>query len=977
FTENIALFGGVDFDNTFIGARDVTPEFFTGLDLLSEDVCARAAADGTGPFADVDLAAPVFEEPASSSTTLQAELVFADHIVSPAGAPTAGCLPSGRVLMVGGAGAAGLVDDARTLNVNASTFVVDAARTLPAVRPAPRTGGAMVWDDRRGRLFLFGGQARADDDPAGLLGDAWEYAAPASGNVGTWTALPAAAPAPSPRAGHAMAVDALAGRVVLFGGVDAAGVRGDTWVREAGVWRLVTTTTAPPARTRATLVHVTSTRTTLLFGGFDATGAALSDSWSFDGATWRRLQPLSSPPARGDAMATYDGVRGNVVLFGGASQASSGAAVLGDTWVWSGANWAQAAPATSPPSRRAGGLVWHAASRRALLVGGADGAGALLGDVWLFDPGASAWSTATLSGTALAPVAARGALFAYDAAFSAATNPASTVTFCTSSGVRHRLDLPRGGGVRVTVRARGQEAGPDLPRLELKVDGVTRAAFLVPAGNGEDINNNGVLDVSPTFEDRNLSGALDGPASPATLAPCGSTNPATVCSFSGTGLPGGNALDREYTAELFGLAPGVHVVDAVFVNDFFDGTRGLDRNMIVDKLAYDAPLPGSVQDAAAGAALATHARVAGVMRHVLQRPVIADQGPADEVAPLVSLLQRFVDVDPSHPQAWAAVCEGLLRHPDFLYTRPPSQDEEAAGLRQRALVTKTAFDLLDRPPTDDELLRFDAGAPRAALVEEWLASDEFRRAYQHRVRQILESDGTPDGDEPARLWTYVAVADRPMGEILTADYTVTETAQGLTPVARPAAHGPTGVLTMKGYVVGKPGLPHYNYAARVLTGFLGMVFEVPQEAFDARATATATSTVDPTSVCYSCHRLLTPLQHQRLAWDDDGNHRTTFDDGRLIDDSDQGLVADYPFRGPGLQSFSLRAVRKEGFVRRMANVHALMLLGRLVRHEADERALYKQLFDAAAHGDGLLKDQLRLLLFSDPYVSPIVAGGAP
>ena len=60
-------------------------------------------------------------------------------------------------------------------------------------------------------------------------------------------------------------------------------------------------------------------------------------------------------------------------------------------------------------------------------------------------------------------------------------------------------------------------------------------------------------------------------------------------------------------------------------------------------------------------------------------------------------------------------------------------------------------------------------------------------------------------------------------------------------IDRRAEHGRTGVLTMKGYIIGKPGLPHYNYAARVMTGFMGRVFEVPQAALDARATATATS----------------------------------------------------------------------------------------------------------------------------------------
>jgi hypothetical protein len=54
--------------------------------------------------------------------------------------------------------------------------------------------------------------------------------------------------------------------------------------------------------------------------------------------------------------------------------------------------------------------------------------------------------------------------------------------------------------------------------------------------------------------------------------------------------------------------------------------------------------------------------------------------------------------------------------------------------------------------------------------------------------------------------------DRPFQEILTARYTVDSNFQKQ---PRPLHHGNTGVLTTRGFMEGKPGLPHFNYAAQV------------------------------------------------------------------------------------------------------------------------------------------------------------------
>ena len=433
---------------------------------------------------------------------------------------------------------------------------------------------------------------------------------------------------------------------------------------------------------------------------------------------------------------------------------------------------------------------------------------------------------------------------------------------------------------------------------------------------------------------------------------------------------------------------GSHTVAVAFTNDNVDAT-GDDRNLFVDFFELQGPVAGSTAGGD-GARAATDEKLATIASRILQRPFLpaTNADDHDDRDGLYTVLRTLDDGSSTgRHNAFAGVCESLLHHPDFLFSRAPVFDTLADddALRERLLVTQAALVLLDRTPTADELSRVDVGeVTRAELVDEWLHTDAFLRSYEKKVRMLLEFDGTPDGEEPARLWTYIADNDRPLQEILTADYTVAVDNDGhLVRAERPAVHGQTGLLTMKGYIHGKPGLPHYNYAARVLTGFLGFVFEVPQAALDARATATASSTVDPTSICYSCHRLLTPLAHHRLKWDDDGNYRETFDDGRAIDDTDHDLVADYPFRGAGLEAFSLAAVRKEAFARRIANAHFQLVFGRLLRHDTDERAVYRQLYDAVDQGHGSFRAVLRAVLLSSSVAHPpplsadATNGGAP
>lgn len=315
--------------------------------------------------------------------------------------------------------------------------------------------------------------------------------------------------------------------------------------------------------------------------------------------------------------------------------------------------------------------------------------------------------------------------------------------------------------------------------------------------------------------------------------------------------------------------------------------------------------------------------------------------------------------------AWIALSSALVRHPDFLFTGSISAKAGTSAAANRSRLHKIALDLVGRPPTESELRDLSAGKSVAEFVDSYLKTEDFRDFYFHRVRLYLESQGTTSQDEPARIWSYIAFNDRPFQEILTGDYTVDES---FNKQERPAYHGRTGVLTTKGFIEGKPGLPHYNYAAQVTMLFLGYIYEVPPEIVEQREGVTALGTTDPNSSCYSCHKILTPLAFQRLHWTDAGEYRKLDEAGDPLDASDRAAVAEYPFKGEGLEAFAQQAVKKERFTRTILNTHVNFYFGRPLRFREDERRLYKQLWDAAHASNFSIREVIRTILLSPEYL---------
>jgi basic membrane protein A len=163
-----------------------------------------------------------------------------------------------------------------------------------------------------GRLALFGGYG-SEAEP---LADLWLLSPPplssASQRTEEWRLVAAggsargsAESAPSARSGHAAAS---AGReLFLFGGQNAQGaVLSELWVFDAAaaLWSRACGPCAPQARTGATLTPLYDSRNSsallglVLFGGAQASGAALADAWllSPGSRAWRRLP--NAPVAR-------------------------------------------------------------------------------------------------------------------------------------------------------------------------------------------------------------------------------------------------------------------------------------------------------------------------------------------------------------------------------------------------------------------------------------------------------------------------------------------------------------------------------------------------------------------------------------------------------------------------------------------------------------------------------------------------------
>ena len=144
----------------------------------------------------------------------------------------------------------------------------------PAHSPSARRGPAMAYDPMRGRTVLFGGA-----DSTGRTADTWEW------DGGDWNLVPTTS-APSPRQWASLAFDSMRGKVVLFGGdhfqAYDLGESNDTWEWDGAQWIEDWPATAPPIRSGQAVAYDPARGRLVSFGGWNAATSPITvygDTW--------------------------------------------------------------------------------------------------------------------------------------------------------------------------------------------------------------------------------------------------------------------------------------------------------------------------------------------------------------------------------------------------------------------------------------------------------------------------------------------------------------------------------------------------------------------------------------------------------------------------------------------------------------------------------------------------------------------------
>lgn len=116
------------------------------------------------------------------------------------------------------------------------------------------------------------------------------------------------------------------------------------------------------------MTYDAATQTIVLFSGIRGDGSPpLTDTWTWDGCRWTQQHPATSPPGRSFGKLVFDPRSGKALLFGGGSANSDPA--RNDTWTWDGITWRQEHPSTSPPLMAEAWMDYDRGNRAIVLWG--------------------------------------------------------------------------------------------------------------------------------------------------------------------------------------------------------------------------------------------------------------------------------------------------------------------------------------------------------------------------------------------------------------------------------------------------------------------------------------------------------------------------------------------------------------------------------------------------------------------------------
>lgn len=317
-----------------------------------------------------------------------------------------------RMIVFGGQGGSGRLDDVWTLDLSGSPAWT---QWSSAGGPAARSLSAAAYNPGTNRLQVFGGQA------ATQLNDFWEY----DFGTSSWSQPATSGTPPAARIGHGAVYDSVNNRFVVFcGTVGNVEVR-DVWALDLSLptpaWSDISAVgTAPTQRARFAMGATPAGNSVYIHGGKYAYHQ-LGDTWRLD---------LSGALASWTQVAAYTGAP-TVRLEHAGCLDNAGRFVMGtgkyvfklcnDAWEIDpglpSPAWSQLAVPSTPPNLAYAQSAYDPVGNRMIVFSGLVN-GAHHSGLWQLDLAANppAWSLLSAAGTPPAPRS--GASFVYDGAHS-------------------------------------------------------------------------------------------------------------------------------------------------------------------------------------------------------------------------------------------------------------------------------------------------------------------------------------------------------------------------------------------------------------------------------------------------------------------------------------------------------------------------------------------------------------------------------
>ena len=398
-----------------------------------------------------------------------------------------------RVILFGGAGDSGSLNDTWALNVETRTW-----SKLATTGPTPGTRFAFdaVYDPAGHQMVIYSGQG------SGFFNDTWTL------NLNTleWRDVSPASNAARPKAryGSASIFDPVSRSLVQFAGFTSESGRfqdTQSFSLAANTWTDWTPAgNKPQVRCLLTAAFDRANRRMIIYGG--QRSGALDDIWSFDLAsrTWTNLTPAQRPAGRWFASSFID-KDGRFFIFGGFTSSGNS----NELWSFDFSNnqWSKVELANPPSARNGAMSVFIEAGNRLIVFGGNSNNG-VMNDVWELRQNTPA-SVSTVSAASFegASLAAESIVAAFGTDLATATQAATTTPLPTTLA---------GASIKIKDGAGTERdaplffVSPTQVNFQIPPGTVAGAASLTLTGSGSAAGTLQIANVAPSLFSANSSG---------------------------------------------------------------------------------------------------------------------------------------------------------------------------------------------------------------------------------------------------------------------------------------------------------------------------------------------------------------------------------------------------------------------------------------------------------------------------------------